>query len=363
MAQIHESMTGKNIVLFYFSGTGNAAFITNQIKQRAIEKGLNAVVMNIADAKTVFPEIQPDSIVGFCSPTHGFNMPPIMLRFIRKMKRNRSKNTRAFVLNTRAGMKLYKLFTPGLSGLALILPAIMLRLKGYKIIGYRPIDMPSNWISLHPGIRSKVVTSIAIRCSRITRKFTDKLISGRKVYRGLYSLPIDLALMPIAMAYYFIGRFMLAKTFIASDKCKQCGLCISQCPVQAIQEKRGINYWSFSCESCMKCMNSCPERAIETAHGFTFFIWWLILSVLTTLFTNYLLNTNFVKVNLKILNESLIFNLSSIALSFFTVIIAYKILHFLMHFRFFNRFFTYTSFTKYRFWRRYKFKQNFSSDK
>ena len=355
-------MPYKNIILFYFSGTGNAAFITDQIKQRAIEKGLNTIVINIADVKAVFPEIQPDSILGFCSPTHGFNMPPIMLRFIGKMKRNRSKNTCAFVLNTRAGMKLYKLFTPGLSGLALILPAIMLRLKGYRIIGYRPIDMPSNWILLHPGIRSKVVTSIAKRCSRIARKFTDKLISGRKVYRGLISLPIDLAIMPIAMAYYFIGRFMLAKTFIASDKCKHCGLCIKQCPVQAIQEKRGINYWSFSCESCMKCMNSCPERAIETAHGFTFFIWWLILSVLTTFLTNLLLKADSVKNNVNILSESLIFNLSSIALSFLTVFLAYKILHFLLHYRFFNRIFTYTSFTKYRFWRRYKFKQKFSSD-
>jgi len=355
-------MKYKNILLFYFSGTGNAAFITEQIKHRAIEKGLNAVVVNIADTKTVLPEIQPDSIIGFCSPTHGFNMPPIMLKFIGKMKRNQSKNTRAFVLNTRAGMKLYKLFTPGLNGVALILPAIMLRLKGYKIIGFRPIDMPSNWILLHPGIRSKVVTSIAKRCSKIAQKFTDKLISGRTVYRGLISIPVDLAIMPIALAYYFIGRFMLAKTFIASDKCKHCSLCINQCPVHAIQEKQGINYWSFSCESCMKCINSCPERAIETAHGFTFFIWWLILSVLTTLLTNFLLNTNFVKANLKILNESLIFNLCSIALSFFTVFIAYKIMHFLLHYRFFNRIFTYTSFTKYRFWRRYKFTQKFSTD-
>lgn len=44
---------------------------------------------------------------------------------------------------------------PGLSGLALILPALMLRLKGYRIKGLRPLDLPSNWISLHPGLRGK----------------------------------------------------------------------------------------------------------------------------------------------------------------------------------------------------------------
>jgi Pyruvate/2-oxoacid:ferredoxin oxidoreductase delta subunit len=348
-------MSYKNLTLFYFSGTGNAKFISEEIEKRAKENGLMTELINIADKSVVIPEIPNDTIVGFCSPTHGFNMPPIMLRFIRRFKKCRTNNVGVFVLNTRAGMKLLKLFTPGLSGIALVLPALILRLKGFKLIGYRPIDMPSNWISLHPGIRLKVVDSITDRCASIARKFCDQLISGKKVYRGLISLPIDLAILPISIAYYFIGRFMLAKTFISTDKCTRCGLCIKQCPVNAIQEIRGVNYWAFKCESCMKCMNSCPERAIETAHGFTFLIWWLIISVFTTGLTEYLLRLSFVQNNKNLLTESLINNIVSLGVSFLTVFLCYKLLIFLLRFTFFNRIFAYTSFTKLRFWRRYKY--------
>ncbi len=351
-----------NLIVFYFSGTGNARFIAETIIERAEEKGINTKLIDISDTKIPLPEIPDGAVIGFCSATHGFNMPPVMLKYIRKFKRNRSKNVKVFVLNTRAGMKLYKLFTPGLSGIALLLPAFMLRVKGFKIIGLQPMDMPSNWISLHPGIREKVTKSITRRCTGKTKRFTDKIMAGKKVYKGLISLPFDLAVMPIAVVYYFIGRYMLAKTFMASDKCNHCGLCIKECPVNAIQEINGINYWSFSCESCMKCMNSCPHRAIETAHGFTFAVWWLMLSFLSVKLTNYLLDWMLIKKHPDIFHPTLVENVVSISVSFLTVYFAYKLLHFLLRYKIFNRIFTYTSFTKFRFWRRYKFSRKLFAD-
>jgi Pyruvate/2-oxoacid:ferredoxin oxidoreductase delta subunit len=348
-------MPVKNLFVFYFSGTGNARFISEIIIEQAIEKGMQTKLIDISDTQTPGPEIPDDTIIGFCSPTHGFNMPPIMLKFIRDFKRNKYANVKVFVLNTRAGMKLYKLFTPGLSGIALLLPALMLRLKGFGIIGLQPMDMPSNWISLHPGIREKVIKSITNRCARKTKRFADRILAGKKVFKGLISLPIDLAVLPIAILYYFIGRFMLAKTFIASDKCNSCGLCIKECPVKAILEIKGINYWSFSCESCMKCMNACPNRAIETAHGFTFALWWLILSVISVKTTIFLLDLTLIKKFPEVFHPILIENIVSISVSFLTVYFAYKLLNFLLKFKIFNRLFTYTSFTKLRFWRRYKF--------
>ena len=172
---------------------------------------------NIANYKSAEQNIdivelynRKDTLIGFCYPTHGFNAPPIVLKFIRKFNKGTSD---IFLLNTRAGMKLFKLFTPGLSGIALLLPALILKLKGYKIRAYRPIDLPSNWISLHPGLRKKVVDSIFNRCKRIVDSFSEKILSRKRVYRGLLDLPIDLAISPIALGYYFYGRFGIAKTF------------------------------------------------------------------------------------------------------------------------------------------------------
>ncbi len=119
---------------------------------------------------------------------HGFNPAPIMIRFVTGFPKCLGKEV--FVLNTRAGMKLYKKFMPGISGMALIIPALILWIKGYKCIGFRPVDLPSNWISLHPGLKKRVVESIVRgRSKRIVRRFAKSFLEGENVVaRGLVSL-------------------------------------------------------------------------------------------------------------------------------------------------------------------------------
>jgi hypothetical protein len=45
-----------------------------------------------------------------------------------------------FILNTRAGIKLFNIFIPGISGAAQFLPMIILKFKGYNINGGLPLD-------------------------------------------------------------------------------------------------------------------------------------------------------------------------------------------------------------------------------
>ncbi|MEZ4813181.1 MAG: hypothetical protein R2883_06875 [Caldisericia bacterium] len=73
-------------------------------------------------------EISADETLGFISPTHGFNYPPVMLHFIIRFPKTKSKN-KVFLMNTRAGTKLGKLFIPGLSGIALLLSSLICGLR------------------------------------------------------------------------------------------------------------------------------------------------------------------------------------------------------------------------------------------
>ncbi len=345
-------MLYSKIIVFYFSGTGNARSVAEWIIDKAKTQSIKTQLINIADQNyNITDDLNSKILIGFCYPTHGFNAPPIVLKFIRKFN---SGTSDVFLLNTRAGMKLYKLFTPGLSGIALLLPALILKLKGYKIRAYRPIDLPSNWISLHPGLRKKVVDSIFNRCKRIVDSFSEKILSRKRVYRGLLELPIDLAISPIALGYYFYGRFGIAKTFFASYDCNNCGLCIKNCPVNAIELVDNRPFWSFSCESCMQCMNSCPQRAIETAHSYTFLIWWLVFSQLPYLLIKLLAKYDLVNDLWISSHSNLIFYLIITVFGLIVVFFGYRVLHFLLKYRFFNFLITYTSLTKYKFWRRYK---------
>lgn len=336
-----------NLTIYYFTGTGNAFTVANWIADDAIDRDIPVRVIKITPSLQVQAnEFSENSLIGFCYPTHGFNTPPIVVDFCLRFPRLKNK---IFLLNTRAGMKLHKIFTPGLSGLALLVPALILRTKELKAIAYQSMDLPSNWISVHPGLREKVVDSIFNRCKQKTKDFSAKLLSGQIIRKGLISLPIDLLISPLSIGYYFFGRFALAKTFIAGLNCDNCGLCIKECPVKAISLKNNSPFWTRKCESCMHCMNSCPRRAIQTPHLFVLIVWWLAFSVLPLYLTlNASRSFPFIDSHF-----DLFINIFLIVTGLPLIFFSYRIFHFLMRICFFKWLITYTSLTKFKFWRRY----------
>lgn len=341
------------LVIYYFSGTGNAKNVSFWIDRIASQYDIKVQIIDISKIKSrkeiVIPE---NALIGFCSPTHGFNFPPIMFHFLLRFPK--SKKNKVFIMNTRAGLKAGKYFLPGLSGMTQYFSALILLIKGFKIVGMHPIDLPSNWVSFHPGVKPKVVKSIYEKRKRETERFALKIITGNKDLRALKTIPIDLLVTPISFLYYIIGRFILAKSLFASKDCTKCDLCINKCPIQAIKTIDNRPFWTYKCESCMQCINICPERAIEAAHGYVFAIYYFITSFLIVKFYS-LLNINL------FLNRSFpdwlsnVFNFfieSVLAVSLF--IAFYRIFHYLLRFRFFERIIVYTSLTRWEFWRRYK---------
>lgn len=337
----------QRLIIFYFTGTGNALAAANWIAETARDRSINVEIRRITPALTVQPaEIAGDTFIGFCYPTHGFNAPPVVIGFLRRLPKSQN---RFFVLNTRAGMKMSKIFTPGLSGMAQIIPALILKWKGYKIAGLQPMDLPSNWISVHPGLRQKVVESIFDRCQKKTCHFAEKILSGRKVFKGLWSLPLDLAVSPVSLLYYFYGRFALAKTFVADYRCNNCGLCVRECPVNAIRLKNDRPFWTHKCESCMHCMNACPQRAIQTPHLFVVVSWWVVFSLIPVLVLKYILRFFPSLAG----SFDLVLNLIAFITGLPVLFFAYRVYHFLMKFRFFSKLSDFTSLTPMKCWRRY----------
>jgi ferredoxin len=345
----------KKLTVYFFSGTGNAQFAAQSIASKAQKAGIPSEVINISKNKNQPADSHKmNELVGFCYPTHGFNAPPAMINFAFNFPQGSAD---IFVLNTRAGLKLSKIHVPGIGGAALWIIALILFIKGYKPRGFRPLDLPSNWISLHPGIRNQVKDSIISHCTKTLEKFTNLMLQKKVVLNGLLWLPIDIALLPISLGYYIFGRFALAKTFFANYNCNNCGLCIKDCPVDAIKEISGRPYWGFSCESCMKCMNHCPQRAIETAHGFTALLWWLIFSVIPPFIFILLIDLQLINAAMIDRHYGLIYDLIWLILGLPLIFFSYRILHFLLGFKTFNKLITWTSLTHWKFWRRYRFEK------
>lgn len=337
----------KNILIYYFSGTGNSKNVAQWISVIASKYNIDYQIISIASAfQQTIQKPTPESLIIFISPIHGFNYPPIVLKFLARFP----KGTNNIVLmNTRAGMLIGKYITPGLSGIAFYLASLILKTKGYSIKGMQAVDMPSNWISVHPGLNDRTVKFLHQKNKERVQAFAEKILNKKSSFKAVREIIQDLAVAPISILYFIAGRFVIAKTYYASKKCNHCNLCITSCPVKAIKQVDNRPYWTFRCESCMHCMSYCPQKAIETSHGFT-----ALLGIIFSFLCTPLLYASLSLLGINVTNEifkSVIETILFLMLQLFW----YRLLHFLLRFSFFEKLMVYTSLTKFKFWgRRYK---------
>ena len=333
----------RNIVIFFFSGTGNAKQIALWFSEFAINKGIECQIFDISktDTNAIAP-LSSDTLIVFISPVHGFNFPKITLNFIEHFPKGKN---RVVLMNTRAGMKIGRIVTPGLTGIAFFLSSIILRRKGYKIVGQIPFDMPSNWISIHPALNENTIKYLHEKNYSRVEKHAKKLFLGQSDFLSNRDIIQDILISPVSLGYYLVGRFAFAKSFYASNACDNCNLCIKQCPVKAIKTDNNHPYWTFKCESCMKCMNSCPKKAIETAHGL-----FIIVIVLSSTILAFLIN-DILRISIQV---DIIREIISTLLFFALLWIFYKLQHLLLRSSFIGKLISFTSLTHYKFWGRYK---------
>lgn len=333
----------RKIAIFYFSGTGNAKQIALWFSEFAATKEIQCQLQDISttDVRTLTPP-EADTLLMIISPIHGFNYPKITLDFIRRFPKGKNK---VILMNTRGGLKIGRIVTPGLTGIAFMVSSVFLKMKGYQIAGQIPFDMPSNWISLHPALKREATAFIYKKNYYRVEKHFNRIYSGKRDFLAYRDLIQDILISPISFAYYWAGRFILAKSFYASSRCNNCGLCIKQCPVKAIKEIKEHPYWTFKCESCMKCMNSCPEKAIETSHGLI-----AITATLSSLILSFMVSS--------IIPLRLQF--TGIGIVLFTLIFlvltggGYGLQHLLLKKKLTEKMIRHTSLTSYKFWGRYK---------
>jgi Pyruvate/2-oxoacid:ferredoxin oxidoreductase delta subunit len=336
----------KKLIIYYFSGTGNSKNVALWIADEASKKQIITQIINITCLDRLSTEAPSgDTLIIFISPIHGFNYPPVMLHFITRFPKGKNS---VLLMNTRAGMLIGKFVTPGLTGIAFYFSALLLRLKGYSIVGMYPVDMPSNWISIHPGLNERTIKYLHQRNEERVRACASRIFSGKTFFKKvLTELIQDIIVSPVAILYYFIGRFVLAKTYYASRDCDDCDICIKNCPVKAIIKVDNRPFWTFKCESCMRCMGNCPRKAIETGHG-SFAEFMIIFSLI-------IMNYFYKLMPVIFFDNILLRNIFESALYLLVIAGWYRLVHYLMRYRIIERIMVYTSLTKYKFWgRRYK---------
>jgi ferredoxin len=201
-------------------------------------------------------ELQEHERIGFCFPTHGWQPPRIVRKFIRSLK----------FRNTTAEHYCYAVTTCGDStGDTMTILNKELKAKGMKAVSVFSVLMPESYVCLPlmytdtPAREQEKIAAARQQLKHICQSVTERRENITELTTGatprLYSYVIG--------AYF--NRYMIndRKFTVDTDVCTQCGRCQQVCPVGNIQGTPPVWQHNDSCTMCLACYHHCPVHAIN----------------------------------------------------------------------------------------------------
>lgn len=224
-------------MIFYFSGTGNSAWVARQLAKLTGNEACDITTLN------QLPDLDSDRQIGFVFPVYAWGVPEIMADFAKKLPKTQVFTFGVCTCGGDAGlaMKQFSKLYPLSSSYSLVMP------NNY-ILGSDTDD--------EGEIREKI-TAARAELERISGEIQRQEPVCR-VHEG------GLAGVKSHLANFGFNKFARsAKPFFAEDSCNGCGLCERNCPAHAITLRDGKPVWAAQCYQCLRCINECPQQAIQ----------------------------------------------------------------------------------------------------
>lgn len=240
-------------MIFYFSGTGNTRWAAQQLAEATHEQLF--FIPDELQKEAHRYEFHEGERLGFCFPTHGWQPPGIVRKFIRQATFNIRPDTYVYAFTT-CGDNM---------GHAMKILSKECKRKGISIHSSFALVMPESNICfpfLHLDAKEKEQEKIHLAKKRILhiinnvrdrKKDIEELVKGAIPYTYTY----------IIGGFYNKHLITDAKFWVDEEACIQCGLCSRVCPVDDI---KGLPpQWNHdgSCTNCLACYHHCPCHAIH----------------------------------------------------------------------------------------------------
>lgn len=254
-------------MIFYFSATGNTKWAASKLADATKEELI--VISDVITSDCHF-YLKHNERVGFLFPVHGWRVPVIVRKFIKKLFliKDGDWNEKPFT---------YSVCTAG-DDIGYTIDNYLINSirqnESLKALHITDIDsaysliMPEAYVGLpfmDVDNKEKEESKINNSCKQLNTICED--ISNRKC--GVYKLNRGSFpwIKSKVIGAVFEDFLITDKPFhIISSRCIKCGICAKVCPVSNITFENGKEpYWNHSdnCLTCFNCYHHCPHHAIE----------------------------------------------------------------------------------------------------
>lgn len=233
-------------MILCFTGTGNSRFVAKGLAVKLGDEvvSLNAVLKQHLPA--VFESEHPFVVV---APIYAWRFPRVIEELLERAEFRGSKEL--YCVGTMAAQSgdADKYCVRAIAG------------KGMVFMGYRGVEMPSNFLPGGHMPSQELVAATLTKALPAIDEIAGIIRSGEKLTKT------DKTRFSRILSGFVnegFNRYMVSRQeFVVEDSCTGCGLCEHLCPMNNISMKDGRPVFSNKCICCYACIQHCPKEAIN----------------------------------------------------------------------------------------------------
>lgn len=246
-------------MIIYFTGTGNSRLVAERLHEcyHPDDKQRNKLYCLEGD-RLLHPgrqllETADGSLVIWVFPVYSWGVPPVVLRFIDKVRFKGAEKARHYMVCT-CGDDVGRTDDQWRHHIGR---------RGWTPRGAFSVTMPNTYVCMKgfdvdsPDIEAGKLVAMPGRVEEI-RRALDRGFSDSDLIRGSW------AWWKTNLVYGLFRAFKMSPLPFRADpeRCTSCGLCARQCPMLNIKLKDRRPQWGPACAMCLRCYHHCPVKAI-----------------------------------------------------------------------------------------------------
>lgn len=246
-------MKARNVLIVYFSGTGNTKYAAELLEERLLHSScstkLHPIDLSIQSFDKIYSDITDalDMLI-VLYPVYAFSLPLPVHNWINAMPTVEGLET--VVLSVSGGGEIWP------NSLSRVDAIKLLEAKGCNVFYENMLVMPSNiLVETNDDLSMWILKYLPEKINGFAEDILHNKVKRKRTHFGI-------TLSRLIAGLERVGSKGFGLSLHAKNNCDGCRWCSENCPVNNIAIVNGKPVFLDDCIICLRCVYGCPKKAI-----------------------------------------------------------------------------------------------------